>query len=161
MTPPRRGDPLAILALGLLLVPAPGCAKPPPDVGPTRAVAADDTSVVVLLHDVDRVGVRDGRAAARMLRDDVLPRARRNATAAAGLQPSHPRAQRLADELASLLSRRVTLLEDYATALERDDTEALLRVVRAQRQLEDQLGALDRRLSAAAEPRSAGGGGVP
>jgi hypothetical protein len=143
----------AVLAAAVLSWLAPGCAKPPPDVAALQVLEGEDTDVVVLLREVDRVGARDGREGARLLRDRVLPLARTNATRAAGLQPSHPRAQRLAEALASLLARRVTLLERYAEALERDATEDLMNVLRAQRQLEAELTVLHDRVEAAARPR--------
>ncbi|MBI5512208.1 MAG: hypothetical protein HY909_00480 [Deltaproteobacteria bacterium] len=143
----------AVLAAAVLSWQAVGCAKPTPDVAAIRALEGDDTDVVVLLREVDRVGARNGRDGARLLRDRVLPLARANATRAVGLQPSHPRAQRLAETLASLLERRVTLLERYADALERDATEALVDVLRAQRQLETELTRLHDQVEAAAQPR--------
>jgi len=156
VTPPRSLR-CARRALLVLCVCAWGCLQPPPDVGGLVSVRQEDTRVVVLLREADRLMESDPHAAARMIRETALVRARANATAASALRPRHPRAEALADRLARLLDERVVRLERYADALDTNDPATLLREVRAQRALEDDLLRLETRLDAAAhEPATRG-----
>lgn len=136
------------LSAVLLTLVAHACAEAPPDIAGLAPIRAEDTRVVALLREADRDAERDPRAAARTLRELVLPRARANARAAAEVRPTHVRAQALASDLHSLLDERCLRLERYADALARDDLELRLREVRAQRELEDDMGRLERRFEA-------------
>ena len=151
------------LGIGVVvLLAAAACLQPPPDVGPTEAIRAEDTRLVVLLRAVDRVGDTHGEEAARMIREEVLPRARANAATAATLRPRHPRAQAMARRLAALLRERVEALESYAAALDSGDPATLLAAVRRQRVLEESLARLDRRIVAASHaPATRGCGTTP
>ena len=137
------------------------CIQPPPDVGGLQSVRQEDTRVVVLLREADRLTERDPRAAARMIRETALVRARANASAAGLMRPRHPRAEALAERLARLMDERVARLERYASALEADDTAVLLREVRAQRELEDDLLRLETRIEAASREPATRGCGRP
>lgn len=145
------------LCVVLIFMALSACLHPAPDLGPTREIRSEDTRLVVLLREVDRVSETDPQGASRTLRDSILPRARANADRASELSPAHPRAARLTRSLAALLNERASLLAAYADALQRDDTAALLANVRAQRQLESRLTALDTRIEeAAAQPATRG-----
>lgn len=149
----------ARIALSCALLAA--CLQPPPDVGATRAVRAEDTRLLVILREVDALSATDPHAAARSLRETIIPRARANAEASAELHPVHPRAERLTQRLTRLTGDRAALLSEYADALDRDDTAALLSVVRRQRQLEDQFTQLDTRMEEAANEPATRGCGRP
>ncbi len=141
--PARRRLSLSVLALVW------ACVQPPPDVSPLAPVRTEDTRVVRLMAEVDRDADRDGHAAARTIREIVLPVARANARACVQIHPAHPVAQSLASDLRSLLDERVVRLERYATALDSGDLAARIREMRAQRELEDDMGRLERRFDAA------------
>lgn len=125
------------------------CVQPPPDVAAFGPLRDEDTRVVRLLAEVDRDSERDPVAAARTLRELVLPVARANAAACSAIHPQHPRARALGSDLCGLLDERVTRLGRYADALAARDTAALLRETRAQREMEEDLGRLEPRFAAA------------
>lgn len=136
------------LSLGVLAL-AWACVQPPPDVGPLEPVRTEDTRVIRLMSEVDRDADRDPHGAARTIRELVLPVARANARACAAIRPEHPTAKSLASDLRSLLDERVVRLERYAAALDSGDLSARLREMRAQREMEDDMGRLERRFDAA------------
>ncbi len=132
-----------------LLALAWGCLQPPPDVGGFTPVRAEDGRIIRLLTEVDRDSARDPRGAARTIRELVLPAARANASACAAVRPRHPRAQSLGSDLCSLLDERARRLERYASALDAGDLEAMLREVRAQREMERDRDRIESRFEAA------------
>lgn len=147
----RRSRAVFFAAVTLALA----CVEPPPDVASLDPLRVEDTRVVALLREADRDAERDPRAAARNIREIVLPRARANAAAAASVNPRHPRARSLASDLRSLLDERVVRTERYADALDSGDLERHIREVRAQREMETDMDRLDARIEAAArEPPS-------
>ena len=139
----RRRHSLCALALAW------ACVQPPPDVGPLAPIRTEDTRVIRLMSEVDRDADRDAHAAARTIREIVLPVARANARACAQINLAHPAARALASDLRSLLDERVVRLERYAAALDSGDLAARIREMRAQREMEDDMGRLERRFDAA------------
>lgn len=114
---------------------AAACGPGRPDVIGFEPVLEEDSTLVTLLNEAMDLGERDPRAAARNLREQVLPRARRNADAAGALTVRHPRATELRTRLCQFSARRAETTESLARALDTSDTELLSSTMRAMRQL--------------------------
>lgn len=98
-------------------------------------VLEEDSTLVTLLNEAMDLGERDPRAAARNLREQVLPRARRNADAAGALVVRHPRAAELRTKLCRYSAHRAETTESLAQALENGNAELLSTTLRSMRQL--------------------------
>jgi hypothetical protein len=153
---PRR------VALAGALVLAAACRGRVPDVGPLTPVLQEDGRVVELLLEADSLAERDPDAAARNLRESVLPRARANWEAAGRITVEHPRAQELRRELVRITGERVGTVERYAGALSAHDPEALRTVLRQQAALDQSMDRLEGEVQAASRaPAERGCGAGP
>lgn len=106
-----------------------------PDVQPFESVLEEDASLVTLLNEAMDLGERNHQAAARNLRDQVIPRARSNAERAGNTRVEHPRARALRTTLCQLTARRAETTTALADALEQQNAENLSRTLRAMRQV--------------------------
>jgi hypothetical protein len=106
-----------------------------PDVLTFEPVLEEDSSLVTLLNEAMDLGERDSAAAVRNLRDQVIPRARRNAEAAGATQVQHPLARELRTRLCQRTAQRAETTTALADALAASDAEALSRALRHMRQL--------------------------
>lgn len=119
------------------------------DVEPMRPVLETDGHVVELLLEADALSQRDPEAAARNLRETVLPRARTNAEAVGRITVTHPRARQLHQELSRLMEERVRTIEAYADALARRDPSALRDVLARQVALDRAMDRIEGEIQAA------------
>jgi hypothetical protein len=129
----------ALLALVALVA----CGGRAPDVGAFDPILREDNHVVELLTEVDQLAERDPDAAARDLRETILPRARANREAVAHVAVTHPRAQELLRELTHVTTERVATVDGYASALASHDVEALHNVIRRQVTLDQDMDHLE------------------
>lgn len=114
-----------------------------PDVVGFEPVLEEDANLVTLLNEAMDVGERDPRAAARNLREQVLPRARRNAESAGNLTVRHPTAAALRTRLCQFSARRAETTQALGEALEQSDTALLSTTLRSMRQLALDMHALE------------------
>lgn len=138
-----------MLLLALVAGGAVSCQGRVPDVGGFAPVLQEDGRIVELLQEADTLSERDAPAAARNLREVVLPRARANAAAAARVAPEHPRARALARDLVRASEERAATIELYANALVAHDDAALLGALRRQRALEQSMDQLESEVQSA------------
>lgn len=121
------------MALALAL--AASCGPGRPDVAGFEPILEEDGNLVTLLNEAMDLGERDPQGAARNLREQVVPRARRNAEAAGNLLVQHPRARELRTKLCQHSARRAETTESLADALSHANTTLLSSSLRSMRQL--------------------------
>jgi hypothetical protein len=131
----------AACALVLALI---ACSGRVPDVASFDPILVSDGQVVELLSEADHLADRDPHAAARNLRETVLPRARANRDAVGRIVVQHPRARELLRELVRVTDERAATVEAYANALESGDVQALHDVIARQAALDDSMLRLER-----------------
>jgi hypothetical protein len=117
----------------------------------------EDGRLTELLSEADDLSDRDPEAAARNLREVVLPRARSNQGAAGAVAPRHARAQALARELRRLTDERVATVEAYAQALQSRDLAAQREVIHRQVALENSVHQLQDDIDRASREPASGG----
>ncbi len=117
----------------------------------------EDSSLVTLLNEAMDVGERDTDAAVRNLREQVVPRARRNAEAAGATIVQHPRARELRIRLCQRTAERAETSAALADALQQHDADALSRTMRRMRQLALDMDRLEQDIQRARQEPAQGG----
>jgi hypothetical protein len=120
-----------------------------PDVGAFQPILTEDGRLLELLMEADALAEHDPAAAARNMRESVLPRARANWESAGAISVQHPRANRLRAELVRLTGERASTIDAYATALERNDVSALHEAIQRQVALDQAMDRLEADVEAA------------
>jgi hypothetical protein len=128
-----------------------------PDVLPFEPILEEDSHLVTLLNEAMDVGERDTDGAVRSLREQVVPRARRNAESAGATAVRHPRAVELRTRLCQRTAERAETSGALADALAGRDADALSRALRKMRQLALDMERLEQDVQRARQEPATGG----